>query len=243
MNYKKTFNLSEITVAILAGGLGTRLQSVIKDQPKVLAEVNGHPFLEYLLNQIDSAGFKEVVICVGYLGDQIKNRFGEKYKNLNLSYSYEQSLLGTAGGLRLALPFLKSETILVLNGDSFCDVNLKDFLDFHLDKKANASLVLSEINDTSRYGKVTLDKNDQIIGFKEKREGNSGPGLINAGIYLINHQLISKLPPGVLSLEKEVFPKWIGQSFYGYKTNTSFIDVGTLERYKKAEEFFAKFNI
>ena len=83
------------TVAILAGGLGTRLQPVIKDQPKVLAEVNGHPFLEYLLNQINSAGFKEVVICVGYLGDQIKNRFGEKYKNLNLSYSPEQSLLET----------------------------------------------------------------------------------------------------------------------------------------------------
>ena len=91
---------------------------------------------------------------------------------------------------------------------------------------------------------MTLDKDDKITGFKEKGEGGPpGPGLINAGIYLINRSLISMIPMRVVSLEKEVFPKWVGQSFYGFKTNTSFIDIGTPESYQKAEEFFAKFNL
>src|SRR3989344_3076938 len=116
------FNLSEITVAILAGGLGTRLDSVLPDQQKVLAPVNNHFFLQYLLNQLNEAGFKKVVLCTGYLGDQVERSLGKKYKNINLAYSRENTPLGTGGALRLALPKLKSETILMMSGDSFCNV-------------------------------------------------------------------------------------------------------------------------
>lgn len=232
------FNPSSITVAILAGGLGKRLRPIVSKNPKVLAEVEDIPFLQKLLDQLNLAGFKDIVLCTGYLGDQIKEKFGNSYKNLNLLYSQEHLPLGTGGALRLALPLLQSEEVLVMNGDSFCDVNLKEFLNFHLNKKANVSLVVLKTLDTDRFGKVNLGLNDKILGFEEKKEG-SGEGWINAGIYFIKKFLISEiLDKREVSLEKEIFPKWVGKDTYGYKTEGRFIDIGTPESYSKAEEFF-----
>lgn len=234
-------NLSNITVAILAGGIGKRLQSVVFDRPKVLAEVNNRPFLEILLNQLDFSGFQNVVICTGYLGDQIKRAFGNKYKKLNLVYSHEFSPLGTAGALRFALPLLQSPIILAMNGDSFCEVDFKKFWQFHLTKAAKASLVLSSVSDTSRFGKVKLGSNDSIIGFQEKKDG---AGFINAGIYLIKKSLIEKIPESKeISIEKDVFPNIIGKGFYGYRSNNNFIDIGTPVDFAQAEEFFAQFKL
>lgn len=236
-------NVSDITVAILAGGKGTRLSSVMPDQQKVVSKVKEHPFLEYILSQLDKAGFKDVVICTGYLGDQVEIAFGDNYQNLSLSYSREVSALGTAGSLRKAFPLLNSETVLVMNGDSFCEVGFKRFWQFHLDKNSNASLVLTSVSDTSSYGKVELSNDNSIISFQEKKAG-SGAGLINAGIYLINKSLFAEIPENKeISIEKEVFPKWIGRGFYGYRGSNNFIDIGKPENYAKAEEFFAKYNL
>lgn len=236
-------NLSKISVAILAGGFGTRLQSVGKEKPKVLAEVRKHPFLEYLLNQLHNANFKNIVLCTGYLSEQVKQTFGEKYKNLHLFYSVEQLPLGTGGSLRKALPLLNSETIAVMNGDSFCEINFTKFWDFHLRKTSKVSLALTVVPDASRYGKVKLLRDDSIIGFQEKKE-RSGAGLINAGIYLINKSFITEIPQGrEISIEKDVFRSWIGKGFYGYKGNNNFIDVGTPEDYAYAEQFFAQYQL
>lgn len=233
-------NLSKITVAILAGGLGTRLQSVITGKQKVVAEVSGQPFLQYILNQLNAAGFRDIVICTGYLGSQIKEKFRAHYQNLHLSYSKEQSPLRTGGALRLALPLLKSKQILVMNGDSFCDVGLKKFQKFHIDKKAVTSLVLTYMRDTERYGKVRLDRKNHIIGFEEKKRG-SGSGWVNAGIYLIDRSFLLKIPKNrPVSLETEIFPSWLGQNFYGYKNKGSFIDIGTPESFSSANQFFIK---
>ena len=109
-----------VTAAILAGGLGTRLRSVVKDRPKVLAEIRGVPFLTYLLDQLAAAGVRDVVLCTGYMGEQVRSAFGDSYGGMCLSYSQESSPLGTAGALRLALPLFKSSSVLVMNGDSFC---------------------------------------------------------------------------------------------------------------------------
>lgn len=234
-------NLSEINVVILAGGLGTRIQPAVMGKPKVLAEVRKHPFLEYLLYQLDKASFKKVILCTGYLGSQIEKTFGKRYKGLRLYYSQEKTPLGTAGCLRKALPLLNSETILVMNGDSFCEVNFKKFWQFHLGKKSKASLVFSRVSDTSRFGKVELGSDDSIIGFQEKKAG-SGAGFINAGIYLINKALIEKIPASKkISIEKEVFPQWINKGFYGYTGDNNFIDIGTPKSYAEAEHFFAKY--
>lgn len=236
-------NLSKISVIILAGGFGTRLQSRIKGIPKVLAEVRKRPFLEYLLCQLDQANFKKIVLCTGHLGDQVEETFGGRYKNLHLSYSPEQMPLGTAGSLRKALPLLHSETVLVMNGDSFCDVNFEKFWQFHVRKKSKASLVLTSVYNTSRYGQVKLRRDDSIIGFQEKK-GLSDKGFINAGIYLINKSLIGEIPQGKeISIEKDIFPDWIGKGFYGYKGSNNFIDIGTPESYAQAEQFFAKYQL
>lgn len=235
--------LGDVHVAILAGGLGTRLASVLPGQQKVIAKVKKRPFLEYILEQLDQAGFKNVVICTGYLGDQVIKAFGDKYKGLYLRYSKEQSPLGTAGAIVNALSYLKSENVLIINGDSFCECNLQSFYEFHLKKEANASIILTAVSDTSRYGKVYVDESDQIVGFEEKGKSRE-PGLINGGIYLINRSFIEEIPEGkAISIEKEVFPNWIGKGFYGYKGKHDFIDIGTPETYAQAELFFSRFKL
>ncbi len=236
-------DLKNITVAILTGGLGTRLAPAVVDKPKALAEVNRHPFLEYILTQLNNSQFKKVVLCTGYLSEQIEKRFGNRYKNLHLIYSTERSALGTAGSLRYALPHLASETILVMNGDSFCEVDFKKFWKFHQNKKANASLVLSKVVDPTSFGNVRLGVDDSIIEFMEKKAG-TGKGLVSAGIYLIRKTLVKKIPKSKqISMEKDIFPTWVGSGFYGYKTKDNFIDIGTPENYARATQFFAKYKI
>ncbi len=233
-------NLSSVTVAILAGGFGKRLQSVVGDRPKVLAEVGNTPFLQKLLDQLNSAGFKNVVFCIGYLGSQIKEKFGKSYKNLELLYSEEQLPLGTGGALREALPLLKSESVLVMNGDSFCDIDFNEFSKFHFDKKADATLALVKILKPTRFGSVNLGTDEKILGFEEKKKG-SKDSWINAGIYLLKSSLISGIPEGInTSLEKEVFPKWVKDKFFGYKSKDKFLDIGTPSSYAEAEHFFGK---
>lgn len=234
---------SEISVAILAGGFGTRLISILPDQQKVVARVREHPFLEYILDQLNKNGFKNVVICTGHLGNQVQVILGNNYKSLSLYYVNELSPLGTAGAIRLALPFLASEDILVTNGDSFLDTDLKKFLKFHIGKKANGTIILTEVSDTSRYGRVELDGNNQIISFEEKKQ-NKGTGFINGGIYLLKKSLLLQIPENkTVSFENDIFPGWIGKGFFGYKGSNNFIDIGTPENYAQAEQFLAKYQL
>lgn len=242
--------MQQISVAILAGGLGSRLAYLLPGQQKVVAKVGGHPFLEYILNKLNKFGFKNVVICTGYLGDQVQKVFGESYKSLTLLYSKEQLPLGTAGAIRLALPHLASENILITNGDSFLDTDLKKFFEFHIEKKANGTIALTQVPDTSRYGRVELDENDQIVRFQEKK-ANKGKGFtrretlfISGGIYLFKHALLLEIPEKeIVSFEKDMFPAWIGRNLFGFKTKGKFIDIGTQGSFKEAEEFFLKYPI
>lgn len=232
-------DLVSVTAAILAGGLGTRLRSVVANRPKVLVEIHGRPFLAYLLDQLAAAGIRYVVLCTGYLGEQVQAAFGDSYGGLHLVYSQESSPLGTAGALRLALPLLSSDTALVMNGDSFCQVDLSAFWTWHCAKEAGASLLLTKVSDTSRYGRVQVEPDGQMLSFAEKSE-TSGSGWISAGIYLIRQDLLRTIPLGrVVSIEKEMFPAWVGQGLYGYRSEGRFLDIGTPEAYNVAEQFFA----
>jgi len=185
--------LSRVTTAILAGGLGTRLRPAIADRPKVLAEVRGRPFLSYLLDQVAAADVESVVLCTGHLGEQVRSTFGENYSSVRLVYSEESSPLGTGGALRRAVPLLESDPVLVLNGDSFCDLDLEDFWLFHRAVRAVGSLALTEMDDTRRYGRVLLQTDGTISTFAEKTD-TSGPGWINAGIYLFSQRLLRSIP-------------------------------------------------
>lgn len=228
-----------MTAVILAGGLGTRLQSVVADRPKVLAEIRGRPFLAYLLDQLAAFDLRRIVLCTGYLGEQVQAAFGDTYRCLRLLYSQELSPLGTAGALRLALPLFESNPVLVMNGDSFCETDLRTFWSRHNRRDADGTLLLAEVRDTKRYGRVDIDNDGRVLHFNEKG-GRGGPGWINAGIYLLNHCLLLTIPAGVrASLEREMFPAWIGQGLHGYRSEGRFLDIGTPEAYAMAEQFFA----
>jgi len=228
----------DMTAAILVGGQGTRLRSVVSDRPKVLAEILGKPFLAYLFDQLLSSGVYKVVLCSGYMADKIEACFGDSYDLLSIRYSKEDRPLGTGGGLRLALPCLASDTILVMNGDSYIDADLGAYMDWFSEEERQASLLLTKIDDASRYGTVIINKNKTVVAFEEKCD-NSTSSWINAGVYLMKRSLVSSIPAGKFcSLERDFFPSLKGGELYGYCDEGRFIDIGTPEAYVMAESFF-----
>jgi NDP-sugar pyrophosphorylase family protein len=230
--------LAAIPVAILAGGLGTRLRPSIGERPKVVAEVNGRPFLAYLLDQVARFGFRDVVLCVGWQADAVEAALGARHGPLRLRYSREPAPLGTGGALRLALPLLAGRAAMVMNGDSFCDADLAAAWAWHRERRASASLVLVEMADTSRYGRVDVDSSDAICRFMEKQQGST-PGWINAGIYLLERARIESIPAGrALSFERDVLPAWVGAGLLGHRAAARFIDIGTPQSYSAASRFF-----
>ena len=231
--------VADINSMILVGGRGTRLRTTVSDRPKVLAPVNDRPFLTYILDQLVSAGFQEVILCTGYMGDMVKETFGYSYGNLTITYSQEKEPLGTGGALRLALPMIKTEYILAMNGDSFVDASLAEYLNWHVSMKAKASLLMVKVNDTRRYGQVEVNRDGGIVGFEEKGV-TTGPGWINAGVYTFARSLLELIPEGrYSSLEREFLPALIGTDLIGYPCDAKFIDIGTPESYSMAETFFA----
>ncbi len=233
--------LAKVTTVILAGGLGCRLRSSVANRPKVLAGVKGRPFLAYLLDQALAWGIDRVVLCTGYLGEQVRDTFGEAYRGLKLAYSQESEPRGTAGCLRLALPMFDSNPVLVMNGDSFCQMDLAKFWDWHHKRGAAGTILLAKVIDTGQFGTVKVDSDGHVLCFEEKGEGQ-GPGWVNAGIYILSRKLLFTIPEqGSVSLERDIFPAWVGRSLYGYCSEARFLDIGTPESYSKAQRFLADF--
>jgi NDP-sugar pyrophosphorylase family protein len=234
-----TDKLSGCCAAILAGGLGTRLRSVVPDRPKILAPIGGRPYILFLLDQLAQIGLQSVVLCTGYAGDQVRVQLGNRYRELRLQYSQETLPLGTAGALRLALPHLPSSRVLVLNGDSYVNVDLAAFNRHHDRNRARASMVVAYVNNAARFGTVQLAADDRVTGFEEKKTTQQ-PGWINAGVYLLERELIERIADaGAVSLEREMFPLWIGEGLFGFRCTGAFLDIGTPESYAAAEAFFA----
>lgn len=230
--------LSSTTVVILAGGMGTRLRSVCSDRPKVLARVKGRPFLSYLLDQISSAGVLKVILGTGYMSDMVEKNYGDTYKSLRLLYSREDKPLGTGGALRLALPLIESQYVLVMNGDSYVDVDLNSYFNWFIKKDQPVSILMCKVPNTVRYGTVRLGINEDVISFKEKGFFK-GPGWINAGVYLMKTALLKSIPTGrTFSLEQDLFPSLAGKGLLGYQCKGRFIDIGTPESYATADDFF-----
>ncbi len=227
-----------IDAAILAGGLGTRLRPVVADRPKALAEIKGRPFLSFLLASLCAQGIDRAVLCVGYKASHIQKAYGPSFKEMSLSYSSEQAPLGTGGALRLARSSLHSDPIIVLNGDSYCSFSLETLLQQYHQTNASALMLLTEVDDVSRFGSVVLDSSHRIRCFEEKGR-TTGKGLINAGVYLISGGVLDSIPSsGPVSLEKDIFPRLCGEAFYGVTSSGPFIDIGTPESYADAERFF-----
>jgi D-glycero-alpha-D-manno-heptose 1-phosphate guanylyltransferase len=221
---------------VLAGGLGTRLKSLLGNRPKPMASIANRPFLEYLLLQLKKYKMTEIILCVGYQGEFIQKYFGDGERwGLSLLYSYEQELCGTAGALKLAQGLTRGDSFLVLNGDSFFDIDLKELILYHQKKKALATLALAQVDNTQRYGIVKLDHKGQIVGFWEKMKGGQA-SLINGGISVFQSEVLKLIPEGrPISLEHEIFPKLIGKGFYGFPFQAYFIDIGVPEDYLRLQ--------
>lgn len=229
--------ISSVSAVILVGGFGTRLQSVVNDRPKSMATIAGKPFLFYLFEQLLNAGIDHAVLCIGYKAEHIKKLCGDHYKTLSIEYSHEDQPLGTGGAIRLASNYLRSE-VLVMNGDSYCEIDLNAYWTWYDCPSVNVGLVSSLQPNTDRYGKIIADPEGKILHFLEK-EQNSGTGYINAGIYLMKRSWVKNMSKQIpLSLERDVFPSWIGQGFYMFPTQKRFIDIGLPESYQQAQQFF-----
>jgi D-glycero-alpha-D-manno-heptose 1-phosphate guanylyltransferase len=227
-----------IEAIILAGGMGTRLRTVVPDRPKVMAMVKDRPFLTRLLDQLEMAKIQSVVLSTGYKADQIESAIGDHYGSLRVQYSREIKPLGTAGGLRLAIDKTNSDPVLALNGDSFCAIDLERFYRFHSAVKARATILLTRVNDASRFGRVETNNSSAVISFEEKG-GAAVPGWINAGVYCLNRNVIEELSRGeAKSLEREVFPELVSAGLYGFRGGGDFVDIGTPQSYGEAQSFF-----
>lgn len=231
-----------ITAVILAGGLGTRLRSVISRKPKVIAEVNNRPFIFYLLKQLDDFGLDKVVICTGYKSEAVKKEIGNKYNNLDIIYSVEEKPLGTGGALRLAMPLINTPRALIMNGDSYLDIKLNVFVEWAQRNKSEVALCLLKMKDTKRFGRVVLKDEYRIKSFEEKNQNNT-PGYINAGIYFLDKELLTTMPINEFcSIERDLFPNWLDKNCHGYIFDNKFLDIGTPESYKQAMGFFTNAN-
>ncbi|MFA6922749.1 MAG: nucleotidyltransferase family protein [Bacteroidales bacterium] len=226
---------------ILAGGFGTRLQKVVCNVPKPMAPINSKPFLDYLLDYLIHYKIKNVILSVGYKHEIIKKHFEKKYKNIDIKYATEKKALGTGGGITFAMKYSKTNEVLILNGDSFFNINLKDFFSFHKKNKAELSIALKSIKNVSRYGIVNIDKQNRILSFSEK-ETKAKSGFVNGGIYLMNKKKFKNTGlSGKFSFEKDYIEKSCSKrKIYGFVSRNYFLDIGIPEDYEKAQTEFKK---
>lgn len=222
---------------VLAGGLGTRLRSVVTELPKPMAPVAGRPFLAWVLDRLEAAGFAQAVLATGYRHEAISGCFGAAHRSLRLQYSVEETPLGTGGAIRLAASMVSEYPVFVLNGDTFLELDFAAMLAAHQAAGASLSVAVCHVPDVSRYGALELE-GARITGFQEK--GRSGPGYINAGVYLVAADVMQRIPPGELfSFEQQLLvPRVSELRPSAFLTEGRFIDIGIPEDYARAQTLF-----
>lgn len=225
-----------LKAVLLVGGLGSRLRSLVPSSPKPLATLGDKPFLELLVRQLRYQGIRRLVLCTGYLAEQIEHQFGDGGSlDVEIEYSRESQPMGTAGALKLAEDRLKDcPEFLVMNGDSFMQVNFDRLIAFHGAHRGIASLVVRRVENAQRYGSVDLDAEGRVLKFGEKAAGNA-PGPINAGVYFFSREVLRHIPSGPCSLETVVFPQLLGRGVFALEQDGMFIDIGVPEDYVRAQ--------
>jgi len=225
---------------ILAGGLGTRLAARLHGLPKSMAPVAGRPFLEILLAQLQRAGCARVLLSVGHLHAVIQARFGASFVGMSLAYVIEESPLGTGGAIRNTLPLAEENSVLVLNGDTFLNADYAAMLRFHLAEAAPLTMAVTRQPDIARYGGVVIESR-RITGFEEK--GRSGPGWINAGVYVFDRQI--EWPPDLpqkFSIETDFLAPHVARLLpAAYEVDGFFLDIGVPEDLDRAQTELATF--
>ena len=219
---------------ILAGGLGTRLQSVVSDVPKALAPVAGHPFLFFILKKLKQQGINRIVFSLGYKHELIEEYLWEWKDDFDMAFAIEDEPLGTGGGIREAALMVRDKNAFVFNADTFYDVDLREMDKQHQLLNSDLTMALKPMKNFNRYGIVEADENKNIIGFKEKQQ--TAEGFINGGIYLMNKSVITDFSfPQKFSFEKDFLETHYNfLHFHSFVSDTYFIDIGIPEDFEKA---------
>jgi len=227
---------------VLAAGEGTRLKPLTSETPKTLLPVDGIPLIQYILAWLKGYGICQVAMNVHHLADQIKERLGNGSQfGMEIHYSPEETLLGTAGGVKKMAHFVDS-TFVVIHGDMLIDFDLADMISFHQTKKALITIVLLEVPNPWEYGIVRVQEDGRIVSFVEKPLRGTEPGnLSNGGIYILEKEVLDYIPDkGTHDFAYGIFPKLIALdlSVYGYQPRPEdyLLDIGTISKYQQANE-------
>lgn len=224
---------------LLAGGLGTRLSGVVSDVPKCMAPVAGEPFLSHLLSYLEQQFVDHVILSLGYQSSVVVDYLRQKAFTFKVSWVLEPEPMGTGGGIKRALSKSKENQVFILNGDTLFAVDLHQMREA-FDPAYKAMLALKPMENYDRYGSVTLDEQQNILSFEEKKF--KAKGLINGGIYLLNKERENLASfPEKFSFEKDFLEQTItdenGQAcLKGYVSDRYFIDIGIPADYLKAQE-------
>ena len=228
---------------ILAGGLGTRLRSEVADLPKCMAPVAGKPFIHWVIAHLTAQRITSFVLSLGYMHEIIEEYIQSNYPQLSVKFSVENEPLGTGGAIKLALSLCEDENVLVVNGDTLFETNNNALWEQHIKSNSACTLALKPMQNFERYGAVTVNEDNVITAFQEKKY--MAQGLINGGVYLINQNNFNKINfPEKFSFEKEFLEKYLETlTMIGVEDDGYFIDIGIPEDFKKAnEELKLKFN-
>lgn len=224
---------------VLCGGMGTRLRSVTA-KPKILAEISGRPFIDYLLDDFKAQHIKRVILCTGYGAQEVEEYCQKNVRGIECLFSVEHKPLGTGGAIKKAMTHVTSDPFIALNGDAFFNIDLAALVKFHQEHKSIATLVTSRVDDARDFGTLEIDKDLRIRKFLEKVP-EAKPGDVSVGMYCFSKQLLSKMPTSeAFSIEREVFPILVNDPFYAFKIKEDFLDIGTPQRYEEANKKFKK---
>ena len=255
----EALNTGHCDALILCGGLGTRLRALIGAKQKTVAEVNGRPFLFFIIEDLVRQGVRRIVLSTGYQAADLKTALGSHDFGAEIIPSEEEEPLGTGGAIRFAIGKVESEPFFVLNGDSFCQLRYSELLAFHKEKSALLTMTVAARPDRTDYGTLWLAADGSVQGFTEKepvrtvsvdaRENtvfsSVGPHIsavyVNAGVYCFSRRIFAHMPAAKkFSLEYDLFPALCGRGLCGFVTKGKFIDIGTPSRFQEAQEFFTK---
>ncbi len=227
---------------ILAGGMGSRLKSVVNDRPKPMALINNKPFLHYLLSNLKKENFEHIILAVGFKYKIISDYFGDSFLGMKISYAVEEHPLGTGGGILNALKQARENFTFVLNGDTYFPVSFAEMENLAVEKQSDLVIALRKIDNVSRFGTIEISGENRIVKFVEK-QNNAGEGLINGGIYLIKNSSFIQLGfPEKFSFEEDFLTaKFKEKKFFGIPFNSYFLDIGIPESYNQAQTDFLNF--
>lgn len=222
--------LTDCDLLVLCGGFGTRLRPAVSDRPKSMAMIDERPFLDFVIDHFVRHGVERIVLCTGYMGDYIDEWYAGSHRPCELVMSRERSPMGTAGAVRQASRFIRSDPFMVVNGDSLLDLDPNALLEFHAAKRACATVTLVDASARADVGFVALDRDAKITAFAEKQP-DAASRYHNAGVYVFERALLEDIPEDrPSSIETDLLPSLLPRGVVGFVSDAPLYDIGTPER-------------